>query len=169
MDSEKATGLREVEISAESGELDEWQRDKLLVELTIRLNRISKGVFSTYGRYLIPLSIAFPLCGILIFVAFRYSQKKLPIGFLYFGDLLLVMGIFLVILLVFLLAFDWFRMRYFESLTGGDMKQYSCVHYGNLPDTSGEHPACTYFNRTFDDSPLCLVCPIYQFQKNSNE
>jgi len=164
-ESEKATGLREVEVSNESGELSEWDRDRLLVELTIRLGRIRRGVFSSYGRLLLPFAVAFPLCGFIIYLAFKYSQKPLPLGFLYLGDFFIIIGIFLVILVLALLVFDFIRSRYMESLTGQEMSRFECMHYGFLNDAKGPHPACMYFNHTLDDYPLCIVCPIYRMRK----
>ena len=166
VEREKATGLKEVEGATESGELTEWDRDRLLIFLTLQITRMRRGAFASYGRYLLPFAVAFPLCGLLIYVAFQLSKKKLPIGFLYLGDFFIILGIFIVLLVLILLFFDFLRTRYLESITNADLASFKCVHYGTVNDLTGSHPGCEYFNRTLDDAPLCIVCPIYQ---KSNE
>lgn len=158
-------GLSDVETTSGSDELNEWERDRLLIELTIRINRIRKGIFSTYGKYLLPFVVAFPLCGILINIAFTHSKNQLPLGFLYLGLFLLITGIFLIFLFVILLVFDFFRLRYLNSLTGETLSQFECVHYGFLNTPNGSQPACKYFNRSFDEYPLCIICPMYKMKE----
>ena len=146
-------------------DLSEWERDRLLIQLTIRLGRIRNGAYAGYGRYVLPFAIAFTLCGTMIYIAFRIAPVTPPFWLLYFGDLFLTVGIFLLLLIIMILVFDFLRGRYLNSLDGNSMGEFHCVHFETFKDENRNRSSCRYFNHSLDDLPLCVMCPMYEVKK----
>ena len=148
-----------------SENLSEWDRDRLLIQLNIRLGRIRGGAYAGYGRYILPFAIAFTICGGMIYIAFRLAPRTPPFWLLFFGDLFLTIGIFLLLLIVMILILDFVRGRYLDSIDGQSMSEFECMHFEIVTGEKGSYPSCRYFNHSLDDLPLCIICPIYELKK----
>lgn len=157
----KAIGLFETDPSTPDTGARDVDRDTLLMRLEMRLERYRDNNRLSIIKLILPLAIAFPLSGCLIYFTLLHIEGHKPLWLVFSGLGLFVIGIFLVILLVILVVLDTLKARLIEKADYNFLEKFNCQHFTSKGDSSSKIPFCRYFNRDLENEPLCLICPIY--------
>jgi hypothetical protein len=158
----KAIGLFETDPSTPAAGTDEVDRDTLLMRLEIRLERYRDNSKLSMIKIILPLAIAFPLSGCLIYYTLIHIEGHKPLWLIFSGLGFFVIGIFLVILLVILVVLGTLRARLIEKADYDFLEKFHCDHFTSKDESSDKIPFCRYFNHDLENEPLCLICPIYK-------
>ena len=161
------TGLEDINQFDSHDGTNEWERDILLIHLENRINALKLGAYRSYGRLLLPVAITFPLAGIITFTALNHIRGPRPFWLALTGDVFFVIGIFIAIVLVLLFILDRFRTNYLESLGHDKLAEFRCKFFTSVNSKNSIIPSCTYFHRDLNDTPLCVICPIYEEKPKS--
>jgi hypothetical protein len=158
---DKPIGLFETDSSTVVPEVKEINRDILLMRLEMRLERYRAGARMSIIKLLLPLAIAFPLSGLLIYYTLMHIHGHRPLWLVFSGLGFIVIGIFLVILLIIYVALDTLKARLIDNADYNFLEKFKCMHFTSKGDSGKKIPFCKYFNRHLENEPFCLICPIY--------
>ncbi len=161
-DKLKATGLDEAETQEPSDGSNEWDRDTLLINLELRFAAIKRGSFACYGKYILPLAIAFSISGALLFYALSQIEGRGPVWIIISADVFLIIGIFLSISMLMMLVIDRVKRKGMESVDKQQLADFNCKFFAWKDPDNEAVPSCGYFNRDLEENPLCIICPVYK-------
>jgi hypothetical protein len=159
-----SSGLDEAASRESNHQLTEWEKDVLLIRLETRLNNMRHGAYQIYGKYIMPLSLAFTVSGLLLIIAVNLVNAKNSFVFILqvVGNILFILGAISIVGILVLIGFDYFRRNYLDSVDNEMLSGFACRHFKTSTHDSITKSECVFFKRELDDNPLCLICPVYK-------